>query len=141
MSFFDKLNVATKTKPAKTGISNSTPESRFIKKVNQQIERIEKALTGYPINGRSDWFDLVRQECGTEIVSFKVLRSPLIFTSDEKDKGFYEAPSLEALKGIYESLIHDVKSGDERLIKLINERAAKDSQVAQAKGLGRKRKS
>ncbi|CAA7617395.1 conserved hypothetical protein [Magnetospirillum sp. LM-5] len=74
-------------------------------------------------------------------MSFKVLRSPLIFTAEPNDKGFYEAESLDALKGIYESLVHDVKSGDQRLVQLINERAAKDSQAALAKGFGRKRKS
>ncbi|OAN50314.1 hypothetical protein A6A04_02640 [Paramagnetospirillum marisnigri] len=141
MSFFDKLKVATQTKPAKPGVSKSTPESRFIEKVNQQIKRIDEVLAGDPINGRSDWFELITKEFGTNLVSFKVLRSPLIFTAEPNDKGFYEAESLDALKGIYQSLVHDVKSGDQRLISLINERAAKDSQAALAKGLGRKRKS
>jgi hypothetical protein len=141
MSFFDKLKVATQTKPAKAGVSKSTPESRFIDKVNQQIKRIDEVLAGDPINGRADWFELIPQESGKSIVSFKVLRSPLVFTAEPNDKGFYEATSLDALKVIYQSLIQDVKSGDQRLITLINERAAKDSQAALAKGLGRKRKS
>ncbi len=140
MSFLGTLKIAVTTKQAKPGVSRSTPESRFIDKVNQQIKRIDEVIAGDVINGRSDWFELVLQETGNSIVSFKVLRSPLVFTSDEKDKGFYEAASLEALKGIYQSLIHDVKSGDQRLVGLINERAAKDSQAALAKGLGRKRK-
>jgi hypothetical protein len=141
MSFFDKLKVATQTKPAKPGVNKSTPEGRFITKVNQQIKRIDEVLAGDPIKGRSDWFELIPNESGNNVVSFKVLRSPLIFTADPSDKGFYEAESLDALKGIYQSLVHDVKSGDQRLVQLINERAAKDSQAALAKGLGRKRKS
>ncbi len=130
MSFLDKLKAA----PAPSRVpaaSKSTPVSRFIKKVREQQEMVQVAIDGGEINSRTAWF----VKSG-DTYKFKILRSPLSVDGTE----WFEAANLADLKGIYQGIIDAANGGDEKLVKLINERSELDKVAAEKKGIGRKKK-
>ena len=130
MSFLDKLKAA----PAPTrspAPSKSTPVTRFVKKVREQMEMVQAAIDGGEINSRTAWFIKTG-----DAYRFKILRSPLSVDGTE----WFESANLADLKGIYQGIIDAANGGDEKLVKLINERSEMDKVAAEKKGIGRKRK-
>ena len=130
MSFLDKLKAAPTPTRVPTA-SKSTPVTRFIKKVREQQEMVQIAIDGGEINSRTAWFIK-----SGDAYRFKILRSPLIINETE----WFEASSLSDLKAIYQGIIDAANGGDEKLVKLINERSELDKVAAEKKGIGRKKK-
>jgi hypothetical protein len=130
MSFLDKLKAA----PAPTRVpvaSKSTPVTRFVKKVREQMEMVQAAIDGGEINSRTAWFTK-----SGDAYRFKILRSPLIINDTE----WFEAANLADLKALFQGLIDAANGGDEKLVKLIYERSELDKVAAEKKGIGRKKK-